>query len=298
MIEQMDKQHQLLREQISHGNAMFPLKVHEISTDCGFKERVGCHWHEEYEMMVVKKGAANVHIDDKSYAVTAGNLIFVASNHLHSVTAEEGVSFDFFAIVFHQALINSFVNDTVQRQYVDTVRCSETIFPTIVFAKQQWEKEVLDLAYQIREAFEKRETAYELFIKAKMFDIWYLFYTHAGKWKDETLKCTDYRIDITKSIMEYLRENYDSKISIGELSAKFHMSEGHLCRFFKAMTKMSIVEYVNYYRINQSAELLKETDREIGEIAGMTGFNNISYYNKVFRRYMHVTPSQFRKNLE
>ncbi|MBO5485859.1 MAG: helix-turn-helix domain-containing protein, partial [Eubacterium sp.] len=58
------------------------------------------------------------------------------------------------------------------------------------------------------------------------------------------------------------------------------------------------VEYSNYYRISKSLMLLKETEKDIGEIAGMTGFNNISYYNKIFKKYMHMTPSQFRQALQ
>lgn len=63
------------------------------------------------------------------------------------------------------------------------------------------------------------------------------------------------------------------------------------------MTHMTPFEYLNYYRINQSAYLLHNSDADISQIAGMTGFNNISYYNRTFQRYMHMTPSQFRKSL-
>lgn len=78
-------------------------------------------------------------------------------------------------------------------------------------------------------------------------------------------------------------------------TAEFHVSEGHLCRFFKSMTRMSPVEYINFYRISMSMELLRQTDMEISEISMRTGFNNISYYNRTFRKYMHMTPSQYRE---
>ena len=45
-----------------------------------------------------------------------------------------------------------------------------------------------------------------------------------------------------------------------------------------------------------SAELLRRSDARIGEIALQTGFDNISYYNRTFRKYMHMTPSQFRQS--
>lgn len=61
------------------------------------------------------------------------------------------------------------------------------------------------------------------------------------------------------------------------------------------MTQKSVVEYLNYYRISVSVELLNMGEHDIGQIAGMTGFNNISYFNRMFRRFMRMTPSGYRK---
>ena len=58
---------------------------------------------------------------------------------------------------------------------------------------------------------------------------------------------------------------------------------------------MTLTDYLNLYRISVSADLLIQ-NRYRHEVAGMTGFNNISYFNKIFRRYMHMTPTQFRRS--
>ncbi|WP_083461380.1 helix-turn-helix domain-containing protein [Cellulosilyticum ruminicola] len=76
----------------------------------------------------------------------------------------------------------------------------------------------------------------------------------------------------------------------------FHISQGQLCRFFKGMTQMSVIEYLNYYRISKSIQLLDSTDKQISEIALDVGFNNISYYNKIFKYYIHMTPMVYRKS--
>jgi len=291
----MNEKYKLLREQLPHGNALFPLMVHEIETDCSFKERVSCHWHDEIEILVVTKGQGEIHIDNRSYFLKKDTIVFISSNHLHSMTGETGVPFDFFAVVFDQAFLNSFVNDVIQQQYFNSVKRKETMFPEFILPELEWEQNILCLLLEIRETFEKKETAYELSIKAKLYVIWYLLYIHSRKSRITPPKYADYQIEVTKSIIEYIKEHYESRISLTELSKKFNISEGHLCRFFKSMTKMSVVEYINYYRISISAELLKDTGRDVGEIAGMTGFNNISYYNKIFRKYMHMTPTQFRQ---
>lgn len=294
----INQQYELLRERVSHGNASFPLMIYEIETDLSFKERVGCHWHDEIEIMVVTKGQAQVHINNRNYSVKEGGIIFISSNHLHSITGNSNLPFDFFAVVFNQTFLNSFVNDAVQLKYIDCLKNSEAVFPEIIFPRQDWEMEIYHLLLDIREIFAKKETAYELLIKIKLYIILYLLYTHSDKEISAGHKHADYRITLTKAVIEYIKANYENRISLPELSAKFNLSEGHLSRFFKSMTKMSIVEYSNYYRISKSLMLLKETEKDIGEIAGMTGFNNISYYNKIFKKYMHMTPSQFRQALQ
>ena len=289
------QQYNLLREQMPHGDVMFPLMVHNFSTDCRFAERVSCHWHDEIEILVVTNGRAQVHINNRSYDVQKGSIIFIPPAHLHYMTGIEGVPFDFFAVVFHENLLNSSVNDIIQQKYIDIVKKSELFFPECINPSKEWEKELSDSLLRIRDVFERKESAFQLLVKSAIYNIWYLLYTHSDKDALSSSRSEEYRVTLTKSIIEYIKTNYDAVISVPELSKIYSVSEGHLCRVFKAMTKMSIVEYINFYRISKSRELLRTTGKDIGEIAGMTGFNNISYYNKIFRRYMHMTPSQYRK---
>lgn len=291
----MNQEYYLLREQVLHGNAMFPFMLYEIETNPDFQERVSCHWHEEVEILIVTGGKAEINIDDHTYPIQKDNVLFISPNHLHSITANPGSVFSFFAIDFQQALLNSFVNDDIQQKYFDPVIREEILFPQCIFPKQEWEKKIITLLTDIRTAFNKKKPAFELIVKARLYEIWHLYYLHAQNFEAGTKQENNHRISMIKSIIEYLQINYDSSISLELLSDEFNVSKGHLCRTFRSITKMSVVEYLNFYRISKSVSFLRETDWEISKIAGKTGFNNISYFNKVFREYMHMTPSEFRK---
>lgn len=125
--------------------------------------------------------------------------------------------------------------------------------------------------------------------------VWYLLYTHAALTEGAAGGARDSRAVMTKEVIAYIQEHYEEHIGIPELAERFHVSEGHLCRMFKGMTQKSVVEYLNYYRISVSVELLNMGKHDIGQIAGMTGFNNISYFNRMFRRFMRMTPSEYKK---
>lgn len=290
----MIKNNDMLKEQIPHGDVLFPLMVHEVTTNLEFEERVNCHWHREMEFLVVTEGQAQVHIDDKSCLMKQNGIIVIPSNHLHSITSIKGVSFSFFAVVFDPSLLSSFINDGIQQKYMDCVLQEKISFTEFIVPTEKWAKNLLCMLLDIRSVFEKKDLAYELIIKSKLYTIWYLLYTNAVAKEQTVSKNADYKINLIKSMIFYIKEHFDSHISLTEMAENFHLSEGHLCRFFKSMTKMTVMEYCNYYRISVGAAMLSNTDKSIGEIAGMTGFNNISYFNKVFLEYMHMTPSAFR----
>ncbi len=73
------------------------------------------------------------------------------------------------------------------------------------------------------------------------------------------------------------------------------MSEGQFCRFFRAQVNMTAMEYLNYYRIGIACDLLRQSNASISTIAVNCGYSNISYFNRVFRRYMHCTPKEYRQ---
>ena len=92
----------LLREQNPHGTVLFPLMIHQLETDGSLRERVPCHWHEEIEILMVTRGSAQIAVDERSYRIKEGDIIFIGSNSLHSVKEELGAPFDFWAIDFQQ----------------------------------------------------------------------------------------------------------------------------------------------------------------------------------------------------
>lgn len=291
----MEKLPELLKEKMPHGNAMFPLMVHEFCTDPSITERLACHWHKEFEILVITKGEGQFHIDDQTLSIEEGGILIIPSDCLHSMIAQKDTPLDFFAIVFHPDLIRSHISDTIQQKYIDILNTNSLLFPQYILPKETWEKQLYSKLCYIRTLFATCEMGYELLIKASLYEIWYLLYIHANQNLKNNKPLTDYKITQTKSIILWIEAHYTQQITLSKLTEIFHISEGQLCRLFKSMTKMSIMEYINYYRISSSISALCSTDKQISEIALDSGFHNISYYNKVFKYYMHTTPNAYRK---
>ena len=284
-----------LREPALHGNVMFPLMLYDISPDTSFEDRIGCHWHEEIELLVITNGNALIHLGGAVYPVRENSICIIPSNQLHLLTCERYQRLDFFAIVFHMDFLRSMNSDIVQKKYLETYFANGAAC-RVIHPAEVWEQQMLQCLCSIREAFHAREYAYELFIKIRLLEVLHLLVTNAAHDQNTVENISDHRAVTVKSMMEYLRRNYDSDITLEQLEKEFGLSKGHICRLFKSITYMTPFAYLNYYRINQSVDFLEHSDDEISLIATKSGFNNISYYNRTFRKYMHMTPSEFRKS--
>lgn len=286
-----------LRETTPHGNSLFPFMLYDIHSDPTFEERIGCHWHEEIEFLVITEGNATLHCDGGLFPVTKGSICFIPSNSIHFLTCRMGEALSFYAIVFHPDFLRSLGNDLIQQKYLRFFLSDAEALPMVLSPASEPEKQIAACLGQIYSAFREQTFGYELFIRIRLLEIFYLFSFFTASQRETEDKGSGYQAALVRSMMEYLRKNYDGSICLATLAKHFGLSKGHTCRLFKAMTHMTPFEYLNYYRINQSAYLLHNSDADISQIAGMTGFNNISYYNRTFQRYMHMTPSQFRKSL-
>lgn len=104
------------------------------------------------------------------------------------------------------------------------------------------------------------------------------------------------QLDEASTIVEFIHSHYHQKITLEDLSEQFYLSEGTISERIKQKTAMTFVEYLTYYRILKSMELLETTNLTIGEIASEVGFSDSRYFSTVFKKYTGVTPTNFRQN--
>jgi len=99
---------------------------------------------------------------------------------------------------------------------------------------------------------------------------------------------------IYKSI-NYMKTNYMRKITLEDVSSHVHFSTAYYSRIFKEEMKTNFTDYLNDIRIEHSKSLLLSKDVEMSAIASLVGFADQSYYSKVFKRLVGVTPGYYRK---
>jgi AraC-like DNA-binding protein len=98
-------------------------------------------------------------------------------------------------------------------------------------------------------------------------------------------------------ITEYVMQNFDKEIALPEVAQIANMAVTTFCNFFKEQYRTTFVEYLNSVRIGHACKLLSEKDQNIVEVAYECGFNNLANFNRQFKKYKRMTPSQFRKTV-
>jgi len=95
-------------------------------------------------------------------------------------------------------------------------------------------------------------------------------------------------------VYQFIETNYQKNIDVNEVAEICHLTTAAFCRYFKRSTHYTFTDFLNQYRINQSKKFLLQ-DKTVTEACYESGFGNISYFNKTFKRLIGENPSNFKK---
>jgi AraC-like DNA-binding protein len=99
------------------------------------------------------------------------------------------------------------------------------------------------------------------------------------------------------SVMSYILAKSKDDITLDEMAGIAHLSKEAFCRFFKQRTGKTFTEFLAQVRIHQACQLLQESDDSISGIAYQSGFRNLSYFNRTFKKFRGETPKEYRRKL-
>ena len=100
-----------------------------------------------------------------------------------------------------------------------------------------------------------------------------------------------------KKVFNYIKLNYKEEVSLNEVSELVFMTPPSFCRYFKSKTNKTFTTFLNEYRINNALKLLAQSELDIKNICFQCGYNNFSHFNRLFKKQISMTPSEFRKKM-
>lgn len=280
-------------EKKTHGEDEFPYITYLCTIPLDFTT-VPTHWHNEYEIIYVKKGQGVISLDLEYHNVKAGDIILIVPGQLHSIEQKDDETMEYENIIFGADIIANKHNDYCYTNYFSFLTKRTLQYPTIF--NQTTCKYYHDIARCIDNADEICKTfphGYQLAIKSYLFQMFFVIFTNLPKEKPPTKKKKS--LDKMKLIVKYVENNYADNITIEDMANLCDFSQSHFMKFFKNNMEVSFIEYLNNYRLTMASRLLISSSSSIIAISMESGFDNLSYFNRLFKKKYDMTPSEFRR---
>lgn len=270
----------------------FPYNTYLCSIPLDFLS-VPTHWHEEVEFVVIKKGEGMIHVDLVVYEVTAGDIVIILPGQLHSIEQKGSLFMEYENILFREKLLTTSGQDLCSRRFLEPLFRGMLDFPTLLDRSCVLYPVFSDTIAKIDELCDHRPEGYQLAVKGHLYQIMFGLISISQAREHTTNQKS---VEKIKLILTYIRENYQRSISIEEIAQVCYYSKSHFMKFFKESMGMGFIQYLNDYRLSVASQMLLATGDSVLNIAERNGFENLSYFNRVFKRKYGVSPGQFRRN--
>ncbi len=278
-------------EILHYDNPDFPVFVRKnyIPKDVDFKD-VSIHWHDEVEFIYVLHGDIGYLIDGKRIGLYAGEGVFVNSRHLHRILNGSS-DCELLCLIFSPLLLCT--SQLVVSKMVMPLITGNLPY-LILKGECAWQREILDNVLSIYKS--TLQEGEELEVIAHICRMWKLLVQNMVAQESRTA-VEDADLMQVKSMLGFIQSNYTEDIALKDICASGSMGKNKCTALFKKYTNMSPIDYLRYYRIEKSIELLRDRDKTITEIAYETGFSGASYFAETFRKYIGCSPLQFREKI-
>ncbi len=276
-----------LKENKPHGTKAYPYTQYLIHTPRK-AFHIPVHWHDEVELIYIKKGKIVIAIEEEVFHAEAGDLFFVNSGDLHFMESDD-MGVEYYTILFPLEFISFQAEDAMEESLFLPLRQKQLLFPMVVADNQK--KELGRCLDQMILVNDEKATGYQL--RTKIFLLELLEYLL----KEDCFQNADYVNSnrLQRELITFVQKHYMEKISLSMLAQEFHLSEKYVSWYFKEHFSISFMQYVLHLRMSKAKDMLMTTDQPITEVALSCGYQSVNLFIRNFKEVYGLTPLQYRK---
>ena len=280
-----------LKENKPHGTKDDPFSTYHIK-NAGRSFQIPVHWHDELEIIYVKGGFLTVSISGESYIGKPGDAFVVSPGNLHLMGSDTG-TVDYYTFLFPLKNLSFRADGLFEEKLLEPLGSGHLMInPRINDTAKELCEQLIEVHESKNQESESQLTAQ---IKTKIILLQFIL----EMWKKGFIieNDTNGRNTEEKEMVSYIQQNYTGKISLKEFGEQFHLSEKYISRYFKEHFHITLSQYVTYLRLEHAKQLLQDTDIPVTEVAMQSGYQNVSYFIRSFKKTYEISPLKYRNNM-
>lgn len=247
------------------------------------------HFHPEYELVFIEGATGTRHVGDHISTYQERDLVLIGSNIPH-LNFDYGVKTEYRKVVVH-----------LKKEFVET---HFEAVPELSSIQQLFEQSKMGVAFQGEGMLDIGRRLFSLEHQSPFHQYLELIHTLRILAEMESIELLHEKPFLNRFrpkeqerlrvIYNFVDKNYHRKIELEEIAKISFMTKEAFCRYFKKMTRYTFIEFLNRYRISQSKRYLM-SGRSVSEACYNSGFESLSYYNRIFKKITNENPSDFRR---
>lgn len=280
------------RELLEHGTVQFPVACYHDDLQ---ENEVPWHWHEELEAVVVTEGCTIVAAGNRKYIIHAGEGFFINAGVLHGCWNMDTSACRYHSVVFHPRLVGGSIDSVFYQNYVLPLIENRRLESMHLKPSVPWQADVLKSIEDGWQACVEETFAYEFRVRQALSELVILLHSKipaTGSQPREKAMRDGERI---KAMLQFIHEHYADELNTAIIAGSASVSESECLRCFHNTIGTTPIQYVRQYRLQQVCQLLTASTEKISDIAARCGFQDISYFTKIFRETKGMVPSEYRK---
>lgn len=252
------------------------------------------HWHTDIELIYVCEGSITVGINSESRVLHQGDIAICSSGDIHYYDSKNSTS-TILLIIFHPSIIGCTGGWPTDIRFLSPFvnECNPSNQHGILPEVRQ---EITNLVHKIGQEADTNLPYSENIITGMLYELCGLLLRHVpSQWADMNRdKRRMMNMKIMQEVLDYLEANYMNGVTLEETAQHAKMSLFHFSRFFKNISGMNYIAYLNNLRVEKAEEMIMSTNKTMLEIALECGFTNVRTFNRVFRQIKNCRPTDCR----
>ena len=276
-----------LRSQLSNGSVDFPFEIYLDDIHKFRSKSIEWHWHQEVEFVLVLSGAVKCCSETVSYILYEGDGLFINSGAIHRFESEHG---SLMATMVFQAELIAPVNSLIYSKYIDGIlHSSISILP---FQEDNpVVKPILDRIGILYESTKGKQFS----VFSAVVQLWESLLEYASVIMQQPPPHEDMLLKARMNkMLQYIHDNYQSRVQLSSIANAANISVSEALRCFQRSIQTTPVRYLIDYRLNSAKLMLISTSDTVAAISSACGFENPSYFCRMFKRKYSITPKGVR----